>query len=175
MLAATLVPAGTTQVNLSSAYNRTGIVADGAKFGGGGLDGDGYALSSSLVGTSVTAGGAAFDLGPAGAADVVSAAGQVIALPAGNDASLELLATGVNGSQANQTFTVTYTDGTTATFTQSISDWAIPKGYPGEATALATDLSRHRRRGAAGRRVPALRVHASRWTPPRRSRASRCP
>ncbi len=138
MLAATLVPAGTTQVNLSSAYNRTGIVADGAKFGGGGLDGDGYALSSSLVGTSVTAGGAAFGLGPAGAADVVSAAGQVIALPAGNDASLELLATGVNGSQANQTFTVTYTDGTTATFTQSISDWAIPKGYPGEATALAT-------------------------------------
>ena len=52
--------------------------------------------------------------------------------------TLELLATGVNGSQPNQTFTVTYTDGTTATFTQSISDWAIPQGYAGESTALTT-------------------------------------
>ena len=46
--------------------------------------------------------------------------------------------TGVNGSQVNQSFIVTYTDGTTATFIQSISDWAIPKGYTGESTALTT-------------------------------------
>jgi hypothetical protein len=45
---------------------------------------------------------------------------------------------GVNGNQANQTFTVTYTDGTTATFTQSISDWFTPQGYAGETTALTT-------------------------------------
>ncbi|MBV8676355.1 MAG: aryl-sulfate sulfotransferase [Planctomycetaceae bacterium] len=125
-------------VDLTSAFNRTGVVADGAPFGGGGLDGDGYALSSRLVGTSLTAGGVTFDLGSAGAADVVSAAGQAIALPSGNDAALKLLATGVDGGQANQTFTVTYTDGTTATFTQSISDWAIPRGYAGESTALTT-------------------------------------
>ena len=138
VLAATLVPVATPQVNISSAFNRTGIVVDGTTFGGGGLDGDGYALSSSLLGTSLTVGGATFDLGPAGANDVVSAAGQTIALPSGNAGALKLLATGVNGSQANQTFTVTYTDGTTATFMQSISDWAIPQGYAGESAALAT-------------------------------------
>ena len=70
-------------VNLSSAFNRTGIVADGTTFAGGGLDGDGDALSSSLLGTSLTAGGTTFNLGPAGADDVVSAAGQTIALPCG--------------------------------------------------------------------------------------------
>ena len=98
-----------------------------------------YCLSRpTCSGRRLTAGGATFDFGPAGASDVVSAAGQTIALPAGNDLALELLATGVNGSQPNQTFTVTYTDGTTATFTQSISDWAIPQGYAGESTALTT-------------------------------------
>ena len=132
------VPAGTTQVNLSSAFNRTGIVADGTKFSGGGLDGDGYAFSSSLVGTTLTAGGTTFDLGPVGANDVVITAGQTIALPSGNDSALKLLATGVNGNQVNQTFTVTYTDGTTATYTQSFSDWATPQGYPVESTALTT-------------------------------------
>ena len=131
-------PRGPAPVNISSAFNRTGIVENGAKFTGGGLDGDGYALSSTLVGTSLTAGGATFNLGPAGTSDAVSAAGQTIALPAGNDATLELLALGVNGNQPNQTFTVNYSDGTTQTFTQSISDWAKPQGYAGESTALTT-------------------------------------
>ncbi len=127
---------GTPQVNLSSAFNRTGIVADGTKFSGGGLDGNGYALSSSQVGTTLTAGGATFDLGPVGANDVVSTAGQTIALPAGQDVSLDLLATAVNGNQPNLTFTVKYTDGTTATFTQSVSDWFTPQNYSGESEAV---------------------------------------
>ncbi len=127
---------GGIQVNLSSAFNRTGIVADGTKFSGGGLDGGGYALSSSQVGTTLTAGGATFDLGPVGANDVVSTAGQTIALPAGRDVSLDLLATGVNGNQTNQTFTVKYSDGTTATFTQSLSDWFSPQNYSGESKAV---------------------------------------
>ncbi|HEX3446800.1 MAG TPA: FG-GAP-like repeat-containing protein, partial [Isosphaeraceae bacterium] len=134
----TFTTVSTTQVDLSSAFNRTGIVADGTNFGGGGLDGGGNAFSSNLLGTSLTAGGTTFGFGPAGASDVVSAAGQGIALPACNDSALELLATGVNGNQANQTFTVTYTDGTTATFTQSISDWYTAQGYAGESTALST-------------------------------------
>ena len=80
VLAATLIPTGTTQVNLSSAFNRTGIVADGTTFTGGGLDADGNAFSSSLLGTSLTAGGATFDLGPVGAPDVISTAGQTIGI-----------------------------------------------------------------------------------------------
>jgi hypothetical protein len=49
---------------------------------------------------------------------------------------LNLLGTGVDGNQANQTFVVTYTDGTTSTFTQSLSDWYTPQGYTGESTVL---------------------------------------
>ena len=124
-----------TQVNLSSSFNRTGIVADGTTFGGG-LDADGYALSANLLGASVTFGSARFNLGPVGANDVVSAAGQTIALPSGSYGALTLLATGVNGNQAGQPFTVTYADGTKTTFTQSLSDWYTPQNYSGESTAV---------------------------------------
>jgi hypothetical protein len=48
---------GEPMVNFSSDFNRTGIVADGSRFGGGGLDRNGHALSSNLLGTSLTAGG----------------------------------------------------------------------------------------------------------------------
>ena len=42
-----------------------------------------------------------------------------------------MLATGVHGNQANQTFVVTYTDGTTSSITQSLSDWFTPQNYRG--------------------------------------------
>ena len=100
------------------------------------FDGGGNALSSALLGTSRTWDGTPFTIGVAGSSDVVSAAGQTIRLPAGNYASLRLLATAVNGNQADQAFTVRYADGTTATFTQSISDWYTPQGYAGESTAV---------------------------------------
>jgi hypothetical protein len=48
-----------------------------------------------------------------------------------------LLATGVEGEQAGQTVTVTYTDGTTSQFTQSFSDWFTPDQNPNEAEAVA--------------------------------------
>ena len=47
-----------------------------------------------------------------------------------------LLATAVNGNQPHQTFVVTYTDGTTSSFTQSVSDWFTPQNYAGESKAL---------------------------------------
>ncbi len=63
-------------------------------------------------------------------------------------------------AQPNQSFTVTYTDGTTPTFTQSISDWAVPQGYAGESTALTTAYRDAVRRSKAGpAAVPHLRVH----------------
>jgi hypothetical protein len=49
---------------------------------------------------------------------------------------VNLLATGVHGNQTNQTFIVTYSDGTTSSFTQSLSDWFYPTGYTGESAAL---------------------------------------
>jgi hypothetical protein len=48
-----------------------------------------------------------------------------------------LLATGVNGNQVSQKFVVTYTDGSTTSFTQSLSDWCTPQNYTGESNAIS--------------------------------------
>jgi alpha-mannosidase len=36
-----------------------------------------------------------------------------------------------------QTFAVTYADGTSSSFTQSLSDWAAPRNFPGEAEGVS--------------------------------------
>ena len=74
-----------------------------------------------------------FSAAAAGTADAVSS--TTIALPAGNFSTMNLLATGVNGNQLNQKFVVTYTDGSTTSFTQSLSDWFTPQNYAGESQA----------------------------------------
>ena len=90
-----------------------------------------------MVGTSQTWNGLTFSLGVPGVNDVAQATGQTIALPSGSYSKVEFLATAVNGNQINQTFTVHYTDGTSTTFTQNISDWATPQGFTGESTVVA--------------------------------------
>jgi hypothetical protein len=125
---------GSSRATLS--YNKTGIFTNGQAFGGG-LDGGGSAYSANLLGSAVVWNNTVFTLGPANSADVVQAGGQTIALPAGNYNTLLMLATAVDGSQAAQTFTVTYTDNTTATYQQGISDWAVPQNYPGEFAVAA--------------------------------------
>ena len=60
-----------------------------------------------------------------------------IPLPAGKYATLRLLGSAVNGKQPHQNFVVTYTDGTTNTITQSLSDWwGPPQNYTGESQVL---------------------------------------
>jgi hypothetical protein len=112
-------------------------MADGSAFSVG-LDGNGNALSATELGTGTTWNNVNFYFAPTGANNVVQAVGQTITLPAGSDSAVDLLAAAVNGSQANQTFTINYTDGTSTTVTQSLSDWAAPQGYAGESVALAT-------------------------------------
>ncbi|MGD0505290.1 MAG: chitobiase/beta-hexosaminidase C-terminal domain-containing protein [Steroidobacteraceae bacterium] len=121
-------------VSLSSADNLYGIASSGSAPIAGGLDGGGNDYASALLGTSVSWAGSTFTLGATGTLDAVSSA--TISLPAGNYATLNLLGTGVNGNQAAQTFTVTYTDGTTSSFTQSLSDWHTPQSYAGETLVL---------------------------------------
>jgi len=58
-------------------------------------------------------------------------------LPGGNYTTLELLIIAVNGNQANQTFTVTYTDNSTTVIAQNVSDWFTPQNYAGESTVDA--------------------------------------
>ena len=126
-------PVTTSSVNLTPAANIYGIGVDGAAVPGVGIDGGGYAYSGSLLGTSASWSGVSFTFGAAGALDAVRNA--TIALPAGNFSNLYMLATAINSSQPNQTFTVTYTDGTTSVFTQSLSDWFTPQNYAGESIA----------------------------------------
>jgi hypothetical protein len=131
------VAAPGSPLDLSGSFNRTGIVDDGSTFSNmGGIDGVGFALSEALVGTGLTWNGMVFNLGAVGSNNVVSAAGQTIPVPQGSYTTFQMLALAVNGDQLNQTFLVTYTDGTTQTFTQSISDWATPQGFLGESQVL---------------------------------------
>ena len=76
--------------------------------------------------------------GPAGANNAIQATGQTVTLPSGSYAAVELLATAVNGNQTNQTFTVNYTDGSSQTFSQSMSDWHASESYAGESVAVTS-------------------------------------
>ncbi len=127
---------GTLPLDLSSAYNAHGIYTDGSTFpSSASLDGEGFAYSAQSLGTSQVWNGVSFKLGPANALDAVTS--KTVALPAGKFASLNILATAVEGSQESQVFTVTYDDGTHSTFTQSLSDWYAPSNFPSEFAAVA--------------------------------------
>ena len=129
-----LIP-GATPIPLASYYNRAGIFMDGKTYGTG-IDGSGSAFSENLLGQSLLWNNLVFSFGPPNATDVVSCTSQTITLPAGHFTLLQILGTGLNLSQTARTFTVTYTDNSTAKFTQSFSDWANPQSYPGEATVV---------------------------------------
>ena len=137
VVAVSLQPVTALQVPLASYYNREGIVTDGTTFNAG-ADGLGFAFSSNQLGMSLTSNGLTFTLGPANAVDVVSSNGEVVTLPAGQFSELNMLAVGVNGWQNSQTFTVTYTDGSTSVFTQSLDDWVSGGGQTGQTTVLTT-------------------------------------
>jgi hypothetical protein len=124
---------GTVPVNLASVYNVSGEAVDGVPFSGGGLDNGGRSYSGLLLGASQTIGGVTFGFAPMNGPCAVS--GKTVALPGGQYSTLRMLATAVNGNQAAQIFTVTYTDGTKTAFTQNLSDWATPQNYAGETTA----------------------------------------
>jgi hypothetical protein len=128
-------PSSYTEVSLGGSAHVDAIVATGSAVPGGGLDGQGSAYSAALLGTSLVWNGNTYAIGAAGVPDAVS--NTTIALPAGNYSTLSLLATAVNGNQTNQTFTVNYSDGTSSTFVQSLSDWFTPQKYTGESPALA--------------------------------------
>ncbi len=134
-LAVTAIKTGTVAVDLSSAYNATGIYADGSEIApAASADGEGFAYSKETLGSSQLWDGVLFNLGPANAPDAVT--GRTVALPEGKFGSLELLATGVEGGQESQVFTLTYSDGTSSSVTQSVSDWYESSGYKGESDAV---------------------------------------
>ena len=137
ILAITLGAATPAQgaVNLSAVANVYSSFESGVAPTAGGLDSEGYAYAANVLGTSLSADGSLFQLGAAGAANAVSS--LTVPLPNGSFTALNLLGAGVNGNQVNQTFVVTYSDGTTTAFPQSLSDWCTSQGYSGETVALS--------------------------------------
>jgi hypothetical protein len=126
-----------TPVNLSAEFNLNGIYTDGTTYTNTGLDGDGYSYSANLLTPSRVFNSDLLEFGPANELDAVGCSGQTVSLTAGEFSGLMLFATAVGGNQPSQTFTVTYTDGTTSKFTQSLSDWYTPQKYPHESEGVA--------------------------------------
>jgi subtilase family serine protease len=127
-----------TPVNLSSAFNVSGIYRDGSMFSSdGGLDGGGNAYSARLLTPARVLSGTQFTFGPANQPDAISGTGEPITLTSGRFSRLRILATGVNGDQVNQAIIVNYSDGSSHQYVQSFSDWFTPQSYTGEKEAVA--------------------------------------
>jgi hypothetical protein len=126
-----------TIVGTTTAYNVNGIYTDGQTFSEtGGLDEDGNAYSHNLLGASVTWNGTTFTLGPTNNPSAWQ--NTVVTLPSGSYSTLSFLGNAVNGNLASQNFIVTYSDNSTTTYTQSVSDWFTPQYYAGESVAATT-------------------------------------
>jgi hypothetical protein len=125
-----------TPVNLSSEFNLNGIYTDGTTYTTGGIDGQGSSYSSNLLTASRVYSGTLLTFGAANVPDVVGCQGQIVTLPAGQFSGLVVFAAAINGNQTSQTFIVTYTDGTSSSFTQSLSDWFTPQKYAHESEGV---------------------------------------
>ena len=125
----------TVKVNLSSSFNTIGFTTDGTTVAGTGLDGTGNTYSGTLIAASSLP--STFNFGTANVNNTVAASGQTIALTQGKFSTLTFLGAGINGAKAGKTFMVTYTDGTTTTFSVSLSNWHTQSNFAGETTALS--------------------------------------
>jgi serine/threonine protein kinase len=124
-------------VDLSRAYNATGIYTEGTIFEGRpSLDSVGNTFPAELLGTTKNWDGVTFRLGPPNAPDAVTS--RSIDLPTGAFDALNMLALAVEGDQESQVFTVTYSDRSSSSFSQSLSDWYTPENYRGESDVLVT-------------------------------------
>lgn len=134
-LTVTPILKGTLPVNLASAYNLTANYKKGSRFEpNAGADGGGYAFAQEMIGQEQVGAEVVFRLRPANAPDAVT--GKKIDLPPGRYSGIRLLATAVEGNQTRQQFTMHYTDGTSSTITQSLSDWAGSARFRGESPAV---------------------------------------
>ena len=144
----TAVPYNTTP----AAYNNAGI-SDDTNAAEGDLDGGGRSLSAQTLaaaglapGAQVTHNGLTYtwpDTTP-GTPDNINATGQTIALT-GSGTKLGFLATGTGDTSG--TGTITYTDGTTQTYTLTINDWT--RTTPATGTDILTTLP-HRNASRGG-------------------------
>ena len=139
-----VLPGSVVSVPFATVANLYGIGNNGTAVPGTGIDGSGHTYSETLIGASATWSGVPFSFGGADALDAV--ANTMVPLPAGNFSKVYLLATGLNGNQANQTFVFTYTDGTTSTAVQSLMEVFVtvvdPQFRPDQPGAAMLKTSR---------------------------------
>jgi hypothetical protein len=134
-----------TAVNLASMATLYGVGNDHLVLSdSGGVDGSGFAYSGVLLGGAQTFAGTQFAIGlPAdgqqGTYNAVT--GVTLPLPQGQFSWLRMLGSANGGDRQDQVFTVHYTDGSSASFTQSLSDWKAPSKFPGETTVLTMPYS----------------------------------
>jgi hypothetical protein len=129
---------GIISVPLSTLYNVTGIYSPGSHYTPAtSFDNDGFSYQTTSLGSTVVWNGLTFVIGPNNALDAVS--NITIPLPAGNFTNLYMLGAMVNNIGASQTFIVTYTDNSTFTFTQNMSDWFNAKGWSGESVVNCSE------------------------------------
>jgi len=143
-------PLPSTPVDLRAAYNNAGISDDAAPSQAN-LDGVGYSYSAQALqaagfgqGQSVTVNGVTFQWPAAasGTADNVTAQGQTISVgaPTG-ETTLAVLGAATNGPLTGRG-TITYSDGSTQSFTLGLPDWTLNGGgaqlAPGGAQLAAT-------------------------------------
>ncbi len=104
---------------------------------GKGVDGDRNVIAADLLGSSLNWLGSEFAFA---ASNVPSAtAATAISLTPGYYSNLNLLAIAVDGNHPQESFTVSYTDGSSVPIAVAMSDWATPQSYPGESVALTMD------------------------------------
>jgi len=117
----------TVQVPLGSYFNTVGITNDNnTAASSGGFDGGGNSYSAAALGVTngtIAWNGYDFNIGAAGANDVVSLGGTRITVPNGQYTSLLVLGASTNKDRL-ETFTIYYTDGSTATVNHAFSDWS---------------------------------------------------
>jgi beta-glucosidase len=130
--------------SFKATFNNIGV-SDDSQPGSGNLDGGGFSYSAqALAAAGVTPGGAIAhdgltftwpDAAP-GAENNAVAGGQAFAF-SGSGSTLGLLGTGDYGA-ASGTATITYTDGSTQSFTLSYSDWWSNSAMPGGDIFVST-------------------------------------
>lgn len=148
--------AGVAAGSLAATYDNVGVTAD-TNTAPGNLDGGGASMSAqALAAVGAAAGGTVSHAGltftwpsaaGTGSADNTVANGQTIAL-SGSGSTLGFLVTATYGP-AGGTGTVTYSDGSTSSFTLSSPDWFGGSGDVAVTTAYQNRQGNTRRGGAA--------------------------
>ena len=121
---------------------RIGFTTDGDAPAGPRFDDSGNSYSWDALGDTGSGGtrvgnlllwnGVSFELGSPNQPDVLAANGQTVPFTRTGNV-LTLAAAAINGGQENQQIVLTFTDSSTATWTQSFSDWCNPQNYAGES------------------------------------------